>query len=72
MRPNHYKGLGDKDIQPIDLIEAQKLGFHAGNVVKYVCRFTRKGGLDDLTKALWYLNRFIELEVNDDENPKSS
>lgn len=56
LNPTHYKG----DVQPIDLIEAQGLGFNLGNVVKYICRAGRKGDLlEDLKKARWYLEREI-------------
>ena len=48
-------------IEVIDAIEAWSLGFHLGNVVKYVARAARKGCyLEDLRKARWYLDREIE------------
>jgi len=50
----HYDGPA---VQPIDLIEAWNLDFLEGNVVKYVTRWRRKGGLEDLDKAAWYLER---------------
>lgn len=56
--PTHYN-MGK--IEVIDFIEDQRLGFHEGNVVKYVSRAAHKGKqLEDLKKALWYLNRRIE------------
>ena len=56
-RPQHYT-FGA--IEVIDAIEAWDLGFHLGNVVKYVARSEHKGGqLEDLKKAQWYLNRKI-------------
>jgi Protein of unknwon function (DUF3310) len=36
------------------------MNFNLGNVVKYVWRAEGKGGLVDLKKAAWYLNREIE------------
>ena len=52
----HY----NEDVQPIDLIEAFNLGFNRGNVIKYVSRAGRKDNeLEDLEKALWYLEREI-------------
>ncbi len=55
--PNHYKTGG---IETIDFIEAKGLGFHLGNVVKYVTRADHKGNrLEDLKKARWYLDREI-------------
>ena len=56
--PLHYKSGG---IEVIDVIEAFELGFHLGNVVKYVLRAGRKGdALEDLEKAAWYLDREID------------
>jgi hypothetical protein len=55
--PPHYTY---SSIEPIEIIEAWELNFHLGNVIKYVCRATKKNGLEDLKKARWYLNRYIE------------
>jgi Protein of unknwon function (DUF3310) len=56
--PKHYNA---GKIEVIDAIEDWKLGFHLGNVVKYVARAEHKGKtLEDLKKAQWYLNRAIE------------
>ena len=58
--PPHYNIGG---LEVIDAIEAWDLGFHAGNVIKYVARAGRKGGvLVDLKKAQWYLVRLIARE----------
>lgn len=49
------------EIQPIDVIEAWNLGFRLGNTVKYIARAEYKGApLEDLEKALWYLEREVE------------
>ena len=57
--PEHYnKGI----IEPIDVIEDWKLGFHLGNVVKYISRYNYKNGLEDLEKAQGYLNRYLEIK----------
>ena len=53
--PAHYQS--EAGIEAIDVIEAFGLGFHLGNVVKYVLRAERKSGLEDLLKAKWYLER---------------
>ena len=53
--PPHYKAGG---IETIDFIEAKKLNYNLGNVVKYITRADLKGNRkQDLAKALWYLNR---------------
>ena len=57
-RPEHYT-YGPVEV--IDAIEAWALGFHLGNVVKYVARSAHKGSaLEDLRKARWYLDRAIK------------
>lgn len=58
--PSHYAGGG---IEVIDAIEAWRLGFHLGNVVKYVARAGLKdpgATIEDLEKARWYLTRKID------------
>jgi hypothetical protein len=55
--PDHYQGDG---IEAIDVIEAFDLDFSLGNVIKYVLRASRKGGIEDLKKAHWYLDRVIQ------------
>lgn len=57
--PSHYNA---GKIEVIDAIEDWQLGFHAGNVVKYVARHKHKNGLEDLKKAKWYLERLIQNE----------
>ena len=53
--PAHYKVGG---IETIDFIEAKKLGYNLGNVVKYLTRADHKGNRkQDLEKAKWYLER---------------
>ena len=41
-------------IQPYDFISKNNLSFFQGNVVKYVCRYQRKGGAEDLKKIVHY------------------
>lgn len=58
-RPLHY----NKSIEVIDFIEAYELDYHLGNVVKYIARHKFKHPekeIEDLKKALWYLNRKIQ------------
>lgn len=57
INPSHYKVGG---FEVIDIIEAFRLGFRLGNVIKYILRHGRKGAaLEDLKKARWYLDREI-------------
>jgi hypothetical protein len=65
--PAHYKVGG---IETIDFIEAKKLNYNTGNVVKYITRADHKGSrLQDLRKAQWYLEREI---WNVENNKKTS
>lgn len=54
---DHYRQMGE--VQPIDLIESAKLGFHEGAIIKYVARWRLKNGVQDLEKARWYIDRLI-------------
>ncbi len=57
--PKHYNELKS---EPLDYIIANELDFLEGNIVKYVSRYTYKGGVNDLLKARTYLERLIERE----------
>jgi hypothetical protein len=57
---NHYKNL---EIQPIDYILGNQLGYAEGNVVKYVSRWRDKGGIEDLRKAKQYIDFLIADET---------
>ena len=62
--PQHY--ISKKGIEVIDVIEAftsDLQGIEAtdtGNIIKYICRWNQKNGLEDLEKAEWYLKHLIE------------
>ena len=60
-KPEHYIHGG---IETWDVIEAWKLNYNLGNVVKYISRADHKGKrLEDLQKARAYLDREIELLI---------
>lgn len=59
-KPAHYAGL---KIDVIDFCHANDIPFLEGNIIKYVCRWKQKGGLEDLHKALDYLQRLIARET---------
>ena len=61
INPDYYKGY---EIQPIDYIMKNNLGFCEGNVVKYISRWNKKGGTEDLRKAI----RYIEILLDDETN----
>jgi hypothetical protein len=58
--PPHYTHTAP-EYEPIKVIEAWRLGFNLGNVVKYIARAGKKNNelLQDLKKARWYLDREI-------------
>lgn len=53
----HYM---DMAIQPVDYILTNNLGFCEGNVIKYVSRWRKKNGIEDLKKARHYIDILIE------------
>lgn len=60
---NHPAHYTDGSIEVIDFIEDKKLGYHLSNAVKYISRAGKKDPAktaEDLRKAVWYLNRYIE------------
>ena len=59
--PDHYGGA-DNPYESIKVIEAWGLGFCDGNVIKYLSRWRHKGGIEDIRKAAWYLDRFLKQE----------
>lgn len=60
--PAHYTRW---NIQPIEFIRANQLGFAEANIIKYVLRHDEKDGLRDLLKAKQYLEWMIEDHYGD-------
>ena len=48
------------DIQPAEFINRNKLLFAEGNAIKYICRHSLKGGIQDIDKAIHYLEMVKE------------
>ena len=64
--PKHYGGV-ENTYEVIKVIEALEMDFHLGNTFKYIARAGKKGSdkeIKDLEKALWYLQRKIDLLKN--------
>ena len=62
IKPLHYKS---GKIEVIDFIDDQNLGFCLGNAIKYICRAGKKDPnkyVEDLQKAIWYINHEIKME----------
>jgi len=60
--PQHYGGENNP-YEAIKVIDAWELGFSLGNTVKYISRAGKKESdkeLQDLKKAMWYLQHHIE------------
>lgn len=66
MKANDVQHGGDhyrhRAIQPWDYVAANNLGFFEGTAVKYLTRWRDKGGIEDLRKAIHYLEKLIEVE----------
>ena len=63
---DHYKKHA---IQPYTFITKNNLSFFQGNVIKYVCRYLNKNGIEDLEKIKHYCDLEI-LKIKDDPNQK--
>ena len=69
--PSHYKTKAG--IEAIDVIEAFTEGLEGkeatctGNIIKYILRWHKKNGLQDLKKCEWYLKRLIK-HIEEKEN----
>ena len=66
--PQHYGGESNL-YEAIKVIDAWGLGFSLGNTVKYISRAGKKNKekeLEDLKKALWYLQHHIETLSNNE------
>ena len=64
--PQHYGGV-ENTYEVIKVIEALEMDFHLGNTFKYIARAGKKGSdkeIQDLEKAMWYLQRKIDLLKN--------
>jgi hypothetical protein len=65
---NHPAHYTHGRIETIDVIEDWQLGYHLGNAVKYISRCNHKGQkVQDLRKAIWYIEREILRESNKDD-----
>jgi len=65
--PIHYNHSGIECIQAIEAMTENMSGSiapHAANVLKYLWRCEYKNGLEDIDKAIWYLNRLRKRWTN--------
>jgi len=66
INPDHYK---DSEIECIDAIESSMSkeaykGYLKGSIIKYIWRYEKKNGVEDLKKARWFLARLIHQNGN--------
>ena len=61
---SHYR---DMAIQPSKFIKANDIPWFEANVIKYICRWRAKNGMEDLRKARHYLDLLIEEELGIEE-----
>jgi hypothetical protein len=61
---NHYKLM---KIQPVTFVVENKIEYREANIIKYVCRWRNKNGLQDLQKASHYLQMLIEEAENEQD-----
>lgn len=55
----HYKNL---QIQPVEYIKKNSIPYLEGNVIKYVTRHREKNGVEDIKKAIHYLEMILEFD----------
>lgn len=62
--PDHYQS--ENGLEVIDVIKEFTSGLEGieaidtGNILKYICRWKKKNGIEDLKKAKWYLEHLID------------
>ena len=56
---DHYKKM---PIQPVEFCQRNKLPFCESAVVKYVCRHRDKNGVEDIKKAIHFLELLLQFE----------
>lgn len=54
----HYK---DMCIQPVEFIHKNGIGYVEGCIIKYVCRWRQKNGVEDLRKARHYIDLLVAM-----------
>ena len=70
--PSHYQTEGGLEVIDIinSILGSSFEAYYVGNIIKYVSRYKKKNGLEDLKKARWYLDyliNYFENEVINDE-----
>lgn len=50
-------------IQPVEFITKNNIPYIEGNIIKYICRWRDKGGIEDLDKVIHYVELLKELKT---------
>ena len=72
--PSHYQSKSGLEV--INVIEAFTEGLEGikavdtGNAIKYICRWKDKNGIQDLEKAMWYIQHLIDHLIKEDEEKR--
>lgn len=70
--PAHYQGADG--METIDVIRnftgPHYVGYLHGNAIKYVLRYEKKNGIEDLEKAIWYLTELLEYKRKEQDIEK--
>ena len=70
IKPTYYHKNGVDVIKMIELLRGKQAAkeFCIGNVLKYTIRYDRKNGIEDLEKAITYIERLKEMDGEGDES----
>lgn len=72
--PSHYQSKSGLEV--INVIAAFTEGLEGieavdtGNAIKYICRWKDKNGIQDLEKAMWYIQHLIDHLIKKDEEKR--
>ena len=72
--PSHYQSKSGLEV--INVIAAFTEGLEGieavdtGNAIKYICRWKDKNGIQDLEKAMWYIQHLIGHLIKEDEEKR--
>lgn len=69
---NHPEHYTTGRIECIDAIESaltpeEFRGYLKGNIIKYTWRERQKGGVESMQKAMWYIRKFVDVFLSDEE-----
>ena len=72
--PSHYQSKSGLEVIDVIAVFTEGLeGIEAvdtGNAIKYICRWKDKNGVQDLEKAMWYMQHLIDHLIKEDEEKR--